>query len=106
MTFIERPPQLNGRGHLLLSPKLNFSLFCTDCIKLRLTLKLFYHNAQSHIVIKEYINEYLNVERKLELELITCFFLNPSLGTSTTDFARRSAIADLFRDGGEVVLDP
>ena len=46
------------------------------------------------------MNEYLNVERKLELELIICFFLNPSLGPSTTNFAHRSAIADLFRDGG------
>ena len=46
------------------------------------------------------MNKYLNVERKLELEFIICFFLNPSLGPSTTDFAHRSAIADLFRDGG------
>ena len=57
-----------------------------------------------YIVIKEYINEYLNVERKLELDLIICFFPNPSLDPSSTDFAHRSAIAELFRDGGEVAL--
>ena len=100
MTFIERPPPdtvtfcsvSNSIFHCFVLTVLNGRCKLT----IRLALKLFCHNAQYHIVIKEYINEYLNVERKLQLELITCFFLNPSLGSSTRDFAHTR---DLFRDG-------
>ena len=103
MTFIEQPPQVNGRGHLLLSPKLIFSV---GAILLRLTLKLFYDNAPYHIVIKEYINEYLNVERKLELELINRQRISPTdrrsrtcsvMGKGSLESAIRKEITEIYR---------